>query len=199
MTSSSPRIRDAGVDDAAILAELVDMAGKGMPAHLWARMAASGETPLDIGRRRAMRDTGSFSWRNAVVAERDGRVVACVVGYQLPDPPRPIDRDSTPAMLVPFQELENLAPGTWYVNFLATLPAFRNQGIGTRLLIEAEARAMAKGIGRLSIIVFDTNASARRLYERRDFRFVATRPIVKEDWNGLGENLHLLMKNADAG
>jgi hypothetical protein len=36
-----------------------------------------------------------------------------------------------PAMFVPLQELENLAPGTWYVNVLAAYPEHRSQGHGT--------------------------------------------------------------------
>ena len=37
-------------------------------------------------------------------------------------------------MFVPLQELENLAPGTWYVNVLAVHPPFRGLGLGTKLL-----------------------------------------------------------------
>ena len=33
------------------------------------------------------------------------------------------------AMFVPLQELENLAPGTWYVNVLAVRPEFRGLGL----------------------------------------------------------------------
>ena len=41
-------------------------------------------------------------------------------------------------MFVPLQELENLAPGTWYVNVLAAYPEHRGQGYGTALLAVAE-------------------------------------------------------------
>ena len=85
-------------------------------------MAEPGESAWDVGRRRAMRETGSFSYRNATVAEVDGRVIAGLIGYPLPDRPEPIDDDQMPPMFVPLQELENLAPGTWYVNVLATCP-----------------------------------------------------------------------------
>ena len=69
-------------------------------------------------------------------------------------------------MFVPLQELENLAPGTWYVNVLAAYPEERGKGHGTALLGVAEQLAADAGRRGLSIIVSDTNTGARRLYER---------------------------------
>ena len=41
-------------------------------------------------------------------------------------------------MFRPLQGLENRAPGTHYLNVLATYPAFRRRGVASRLLAEAE-------------------------------------------------------------
>jgi len=51
-----------------------------------------------------------------------------------------------PALFVPLQKLENLAPDTWYVNVLAVLPEYRGAGLGTKLLglAEANGRKFAK-------------------------------------------------------
>lgn len=188
-------IRAARPDDAHALAELVNMAGDGMPLYLWSRMARPGEDPWDIGRDRARRDQASFSYRNATVAELDRRVVATLIGYRLPDLPEPIGPDMPP-MFVPLQELENLAPGTWYVNVLAVYGEHRGKGIGARLLARADeigANASAAG---LSIIVSDANSAASRLYEGSGFRFLDKRPMVKEDWAGDGRNWLLLTKPA---
>jgi len=184
--------RRAMPDDAPALAELVDIAGEGLPFYLWSKMAQSGESVWEVGRRRAVREAGSFSFRNAIVAEVDGVVVASLIGYPLPDRPEPID-DRMPAMFVPLQELENLAPGTWYVNVLATFAAYRGRGHGTRLLGIAERLAAAAGRSGLSIIVSDANVGARRLYERCGCVEVATRPMVKEGWDNPGENWILLV------
>jgi ribosomal protein S18 acetylase RimI-like enzyme len=186
--------RPATEGDAQALAELVNIAGEGLPLYLWGRMAEAGESAWDVGRRRAMRETGSFSYRNAVVAEVDGRVIAGLIGYPLPDRPEPIDYDRMPAMFVPLQELENLAPRTWYVNVLATFGEHWGRGHGTRLLGIAERLAAAGGRSGLSIIVSDANAGARRLYERCGYAEVATRAMVKEAWNNPGENWVLLVK-----
>jgi ribosomal protein S18 acetylase RimI-like enzyme len=186
--------RQATQDDADSLAELINFAGEGMPHYLWTGMAEPDETAWDVGRRRARRDEGSFSFRNAVVVEEEGEVVAALIGYPLPETPEPIDYDAMPAMFVPMQELENLAPGTWYINVVAVYPERRNRGYGTRLLGLADRIAAGNGLGGLSLIVSDANVAAIRLYEGIGFREVARRPMVKDDWENRGQNWVLMTK-----
>ncbi len=195
MTALPSNLRPARPEDAEALAELINYAGEGLPVYLWERMAESGETVWDVGRRRARREEGAFSYRNAVVLEQDGRVAACLIGYSLPDAPELIDYNEIPAMFVPLQELENLAPGTWYVNVLASYPEQRSRGHGSALLAWAEEIAAAGGRRGLSIIVADANIRARRLYERRGYRETARRPMVKEDWQNPSQEWVLLVKS----
>jgi ribosomal protein S18 acetylase RimI-like enzyme len=188
-------VRSATIADAAALADFVNMAGEGLPLYLWTKMAGPGEDAWEVGRRRAMRENGSFSYRNAVLLEERGKAVACLIGYRLPEAPEPIDYAKMPPIFVPLQELENLAPGTWYVNVLACCPEERGKGHGARLLLEADERAAESGCGGLSIIVSDANEGARRLYERHLYREAARRPMVKEDWENPGRSWVLLTKN----
>jgi len=190
-----PPLRRAVADDAPALAELVNYAGEGMPLYLWQKMAGPGESAWDVGRRRAARAEGSFSWRNAIVAEVERECAACLIGYEIAGQPAPVPAD-LPAMFVPLQELENLAPGTWYVNVLAVQPRFRGRGLGTRLLALAEDAARDQGLAGLSVIVSDANPGARRLYERQGYRHRADRPMVKDDWVNDGKNWVLLIKAA---
>ena len=189
------RIRAATPDDAHALAELINYAGEGLPLYLWEAMAEPGESPWDVGRRRARREQGGFSYRNALMAESGGSIAGCLIGYELAREPEPIDFAQTPPMFVPMLELENLAPGTWYVNVLATYPDRRGRGIGGRLLDIAESRGREASLAGLSIIVSDANSGARRLYERKGYRTKAERPIVKEGWQNAGENWVLLTKD----
>jgi ribosomal protein S18 acetylase RimI-like enzyme len=194
MTTPASTIRPAALQDAPALAELVNFAGEGLPLYLWARMAKDGEDAWSVGRARARREQGSFSYRNATVIEADGAVAACLIGYPLADEPEPIAADM-PAMFVPLQQLENLAPGTWYVNVLAGYPQWRRQGFGSRLLRHAETLAAASHARRgMSVIVADNNTGARRLYERMGYREIATRPMVKESWQSEGSAWVLLAK-----
>jgi ribosomal protein S18 acetylase RimI-like enzyme len=194
MASPAPLIRPATLQDADALAELVNYAGQGLPLYLWTKMAKEGEDAWAVGRARARRDDGAFSYRNATVIEQGHAVAASLVGYPLPDEPEPID-DSMPAMFVPLQQLENLAPGTWYVNGLASFPQWRNRGFGTTLLKHAETLASSVGVKNgMSVIVADNNAGARRLYERVGYRQIADRPMVKERWESPGSRWVLLTK-----
>ena len=185
--------RQATQADAPALSDLVDFAGEGLPSYLWARLAQAGETPRDVGIRRALREEGAFSYRNAIVGDEGEGAIAALIGYKLPDTPEMISADM-PAMFVPMQELENLAPGTWYINVLATYPQHRNRGHGARLIRIAEQLASAHGCKGLSIIVSDANHGARRLYERLGYHLADSRRMVKEDWVNPGQNWVLLLK-----
>jgi ribosomal protein S18 acetylase RimI-like enzyme len=171
-------LRPARKDDAGALAQLIDMAGEGFGRFLWAQSAGPGETALDVGKRRAQREEGGFSYRNATVAELNGRVAGLLLGYRLDDPYDAGDLAALPEMVRPLVALEGEAPGSWYVNALATFPEYRKRRIGTRLLAEAERLAEETGAPALSLIVADQNEGAKRLYLRTGYRTVARRPVV---------------------
>lgn len=189
----TPPLRPGTIEDAPVLAELVNYAGEGMPLYLWSRMAEPGQSAWEVGRGRAAREEGGFSYRNAIMIEHAGECAGCLIGYAIPDEPVPIG-DDMPAMFRALQELENLAPGTWYVNVLAVRPQFRGLGLGTRLLAFADGTGRALGKRGMSVIASDANAGARRLYERCGYREVATRPMVKEGWQNDASNWVLLTK-----
>jgi ribosomal protein S18 acetylase RimI-like enzyme len=191
---SEQNIRPARREDAAILAELVNYAGEGMPLYLWGKMAAPGESAWEVGRKRAARDEGAFSYRNAMMIERDGRASGSLIGYGIGSDPVTIAPDM-PAMFVPLQELENLVPDTWYVNVLAVLPAYRNLGLGSELLQLADRTGRSLGKRGMSLIVADSNVGARRLYERFGYAERARRAMVKEGWTHDGEEWALLAKD----
>jgi len=186
-------IRRATPEDAEALVDFIDFAAEGLPFHLWAQMADVGETQREVGMRRARREEGGFSYRNAVVAEEGDEVVAGMIGYALPDQPDPIGGDIPPIVL-PALELEALACGTWYINVLAANPDRRNRGLGAALLAEAERFAVRDECTGLSLIVADSNTGAIRFYERHGFRESSRRPMVKGGWHGVGEDWVLLTK-----
>ena len=189
------KIREARKVDSAVLAQLINVAGEGLPLYLWRRMAGAGEDPWEIGRERAARDSGGFSYRNSVVAEVDGSIAGALVGYPVAAEPQAVETENLPPMFVPLLELENLAAGTWYVNAVATFPGGRGLGIGSQLMEWAQNKASALGLRGTSLIVSDANRGARRLYERLGYEEVARRPMVKEQWQNAGDNWVLMIKD----
>jgi len=187
------RLRDATKSDAEILTALINFAGEGLPVYLWSRMAGPGQSPWDVGRARAVRETGSFSYRHATMIDFGDYAAGTLIGYPIGTAPEPIG-DDMPPIVVPLQELENLALGTWYVNVLAVLPGFREIGLGSKLLERAEDTAYYFGHHGLSIIVSSANEGARRLYARHGYRETARRTMVKDGWRHPGVDWILLLK-----
>jgi ribosomal protein S18 acetylase RimI-like enzyme len=191
--------RPAVKADASALAVLVDIAGEGLPAHLWSTLRAPGQSILEVGRERAARETGGFSYRNAVVAEVEGEIAACLVGYRLDDPYDLGNLDEMPELVRPLVLLEASAPGSWYVNVLATFPEFRRKGLGTALLAIAEDKAREDGAPALSVIVAGENEPAARLYEAAGYRPLAAEPIFAFPGCPHGGDWVLMVKPLPAG
>ena len=197
MVELASPLRKAAQADAKAMADLMHFASEGLALYLWTRIASPGVDPWAIGRERAERETGSFSYRNTVVVESEGRVAAGLIGYPIADSPEPLPVN-LPPIVVPLQELEDLVPGTWYVNVLAAYPEHRGKGYGAALLGLAERLARETRRRGMSIIVADTNTGARRLYERCGYREVARRRMVKEGWQHPGAEFVLLSKRLTA-
>jgi ribosomal protein S18 acetylase RimI-like enzyme len=194
VTLIQPPFRRAALDDAAALAEFVELASEGLATYLWSRLGGPGRDPWNVGRERVCGETGGLSYRNAIVTELAARPAAGLISYPLADKPEPIT-DKLPAMLVPLQELMNLALGTWYVHVLAAYPEYRGKGQGSALLALADRLAEAGGKRGLSLIVSDTNTGARRLYESFGYQEAGQRRMVKEQWQHPGVNWVLLRKH----
>ncbi len=169
-------IRSAHISDASDLAVLVDIAGEGGPNYMWSMLAAPGQSTLEIGRERARREEGGFSYRNATLAEVNGEVAGSLIGYRLDDPYDLTGLDELPELVRPLVRLEAQAPGSWYINVLATFPEFRGQGIGTKLLDVAETKGRAEGVSAMSVIVGSWNEGAARLYARAGYSPIASEP-----------------------
>jgi ribosomal protein S18 acetylase RimI-like enzyme len=190
MISLAPPFRRATPDDAAVLAELVNAAGHGLPLHFWTRTAAPGQDPWELGR---ARQAAKAAEGQVVVVDEGAGPVAALTGYAIGADPEQPDAD-TPALFRPLLALEALAPSSWYVNVLATLSAHHGRGHGSSLLALAVRIAAAEGLPRMSVIVADDNAGARRLYERHGYRETARRPCVRESWETATEAWVLMTK-----
>jgi ribosomal protein S18 acetylase RimI-like enzyme len=116
--------------------------------------AAMAAFPVDEAARRsgaflrlALRSTPPWHWPQALVLYRAG-------GRAAPSPPQP----------------------AFYVDALATDPAFRRRGAARALLAEAERQARARGLPAVALDTTIGNDPARALYASEGFEEVAYRP-----------------------
>lgn len=175
---TSITLRDASPEDARVLAELMNMAGVGIPAYLWALSTNPGIDLMEFGATRARRTEGSFSFRHACVAEVEGSVAGMLLGYPLiPSSDRSIDTDE-PEIVRPLSELEAIAGDCWYVNAVATFATYGGRGVGTLLMRHAEVLARTAGAGALALIVAGQNQNAVRLYVKLGYQTVAARAVI---------------------
>lgn len=177
MTDNQPiSLRPARVEDARPLAQLIDIAGEGIPHWLWQQTCEERQMPLDIGESRAKRLTGGFSYTNSIVAEDERGIPGMVLSYPIIAAPED-DPEALPAPLIPFVMLETQSVDSWYINALAVFPGNRGKGIGASLLAAAEDKARAQGYREVTIQVFEQNVGAVRLYRRSGYVERARSPV----------------------
>jgi len=170
--------RAATPTDADVVAELFDMAVGGLAAYRWGERAGKGGDAMAFARQLIAGGQGRFSYRNAIVAEVDGKVVGVMVGRLEPlagFEPRP-DLEDSP--IKPWNELEQLAGGMWLLRGIAVRPEHRGKGIARTLLAKSEELARQSGAGRLAIVAAEENSAVVTLYRDHGFETLARRPVV---------------------
>ena len=65
-----------------------------------------------------------------------------------------------------------------YISGIATNPEYRNRGIGTGLMEQMITRARNLDLPKLSLLAFEQNQGAVRLYERLGFKIVDRNPVM---------------------
>jgi len=166
-------IRPAHKSDARRIAELYRISSDGVADYIWTKLARPGEAILDVGQRRYAREGTPFSYENCKLVELQGSVVGMLVAF-----PMAVDEEyeESDPILVPYSVLEE--DQSYYVCGMAVDEKYRGRGIGAGLLDEAERTARQLGFQKLSLIVFEQNIGARRLYERHGYEERRRHPVV---------------------
>jgi len=171
-------VLDAIKENSKDLAFLLNLAGEGIPAYLWGKMAEGDESPIEVGARRAARGEGSFSYTNARICVEKEHLLGMMVSYKQPDPYELDDLSDYPEVVRPLVQLEAKAPGSWYVNAVATYAEYRGKGVGRLLMQDAEGRARENDCSLMSLIVASENGGAKNLYEHLGYETVAAKPVI---------------------
>jgi ribosomal protein S18 acetylase RimI-like enzyme len=173
VTEAAWTLRPAAAGDCRRIAELYRISSDGVADYIWSRLAAPGEDILDVGARRYGREDSPFSYRNCKLVVLADAVIGMLVAFPMPAGDGEAETDP---VLVPYSRLEE--PGSYYVCGMAVEAHHRGQGIGSALLDEAERAARVQRLDVLSLIVFEQNAGARRLYEGRGYVAKLRHPVV---------------------
>lgn len=166
-------IRAAAKSECRSIAELYRISSDGVAEYIWTKLAEPGEEFLDVGQRRYEQEGSVFSYLNCSLVDREGQIAGMIIAF-----PMVIDEDyvESDPVLLPYSKLEE--PDSYYICGMAVFPEFRGKGIGTELLKYAERQAQQLGLKKLSLIVFEQNKGAKRLYERHGFQTVASESVV---------------------
>jgi len=170
--------RAATAEDARRIAELFSVSSDGVVNYVWMTLASEypGLEPIEIGAVRYAGEEGNFSYTNCVVAEREGTVIGQLCTYPVEETAEdPGDQPADP-ILEPYTRLE--IPGTLYISSLALFEGFRGMGLGTEMISIARDQARERGFGALSLLVFEQNTGAVKLYKREGFREVDRAAVV---------------------
>lgn len=162
----------ASQSEALDLARLAAIASENLCVSTWEELADTNESALEVGKERAARKHGTFSYQNAEIAMQKGKVIGAIISH--PIMPSPVQEPlvNVAPYYRPFLELERAAGTCWYVSFLATYKPYRGQGVASALISEVEDRAKAAGFDRLCLIVGDANP-ARAFYQSLGFKEVS--------------------------
>ncbi|MGB7933544.1 MAG: N-acetyltransferase [Gammaproteobacteria bacterium] len=180
--SDKPAYRPAQSGDSRFIAEMIDISSDGIALIEWTEAAQTDgdRTALDIGAGIYASETGDYSYRNCCIAEVAGRRVGMLLGFPMSarDPsdivsPPPFDGTD---VFAPYKYLE--APGTWYICGIALIPDYRGRSIGTGLMHMARQQARLHGYKQLSLVVFEENTKAVRLYRRLGYETIKRAPVI---------------------
>ncbi|WP_426687811.1 GNAT family N-acetyltransferase [Rhodanobacter ginsengiterrae] len=188
--------RAAAAADVAAAVPLIHSSG---PAAFDYVFAVPGLGDAQVFLRRAFVDgAGEFGWRNHVVGELDGAVVAVGAGYG-GDTKWPFTLAAARQILGHYGwhaagviarglRTESVIPpptGTmYYLGHLGVSPALRGQGVGSALVAHLLSAQPAGASGPVILDVAISNPDAQRLYQRLGFQVIAERPSTLANAQG---------------
>jgi ribosomal protein S18 acetylase RimI-like enzyme len=171
--------RPAQKSECRTIARLYSISSDGLSDYIWTKLARAGEDVLDVGERRYSNEELPFSYKNCVAAELEGEVIGMIVAFPMYLPDGPNAANEPDPVLAPYAKLEK--DNCYYIMGVAVFPEYRGRGIGTKFLELAAEKALGHGLPQLSLIVFEQNEGAKRLYERHGFYEVMREEAVPHE------------------
>lgn len=160
-------IRKATINDAPLIAKVVAMAIGEESAILY-----GGENYMKVFEEIALLENSQYSYRNAFVAEVDGKAAGAVVAYDGAEL-YPLRKTTLEIIYKHTAKELQIADETdsseFYLDSLAVLPEYRGRGIGAQLILAVKDRAFNEYNKNLGLLVDFENPDAERLYQSVGF------------------------------
>ena len=134
-----------------------------------------GATPVQIIAHGLEKDIPPHSYRNAIVAELNQKIIGMSLSY----PARFHHIDDEMRNFIPADRLAHFedffaarVDNSYLIDAISVEPEYRRQGVGKMLLEKTSEKAHKQGFSLLSLIVFADNEKAIRLYTEYGFIMV---------------------------
>ena len=164
--------RAATREDSRSIASLYRISSDGVADYIWAKSVKPNEGILDVGERLYEREDGVFSYKHCTIVEVGGEVAGMIVAF----PMTLSESEDEDPVLAPYSRLEEA--DSYYICGIALFPEHRGKGLGHQLLVMAKQHAKNVELKKLSLIVFEENTEAKRLYESVGYQEVKREKIV---------------------
>lgn len=171
-------IRPAIKADCLTIAKLYSISSDGVADYIWTQLAKPGDDILTVGQHRYEEEHSNFSYRNCLVVEVEQNIAGMMVAFPITNPESDeslAGKDADP-VLAPYADLEEY--DSYYICGIAFFPEYRGLGIGKKLMAMAENKCRELGFNRLSLVVFDQNVGAKKLYLALGYKTVMTANVV---------------------
>lgn len=167
--------RTAGKADCLQMAKMINIASGGVVEFLFHDLVPE-LTPVQIVAHNLENSPGAHSYKNAIVAESDARVVGMALSF----PSHFHAITSEMRQMFPPDRLEHLSDfyaarveDSFFLDALCVDQSLRGNGIGGKLISLTEEKGKQSGFDTLSLVVFADNTAAISVYRRHGFEIVA--------------------------
>lgn len=173
------KFRPARKEESRTISHLFSISSDGVSDYTWKTLAELREEILDVGERRYSRENTPFSYENCTVAELNGEIVGKLAAFPMEVEESDYGNTDVDPVLAPYSRLGQ--PNSYYIAGMAVFPEYRGKGYGSKFLEIAEQEAKNLGLSLLSLIVFEQNEGAKRLYERHGYYEMAREKVVPHE------------------
>ncbi len=139
-------------------------------------------------------DENRFSYQNAFVAQNEQQVVGLVLSFGGRDEPQLNEMVEQRFQQIPGGRGWHLvcesAEDEWYIDALAVYLQWEGHGIASRLLLDAEQRALAQNYHKVALNVDKENEHALQLYLHRGYVVTGDVELYQRSYHRMVKQLH---------